>query len=111
MNDGHVLVERRIDPPRHVEVDSAGRWWPAIQHAWRMYDDGTGWRAAVRYVAAGSDGDLVSRDVDVPRERIRDRIPRRRTWGALIPRRHQPRRAVSDCGSGVVTCVARHLRR
>ncbi|MGY1691390.1 hypothetical protein [Geodermatophilus sp. SYSU D01105] len=80
MNDGHVLVERRVAPPRHVEVESAGRWWPGVQHAWRMYDDGTGWRAAVRFVAADPDGQLTSQDADVPHERVRDRAPRRLTW-------------------------------
>ncbi|MGY1594935.1 hypothetical protein ACI79D_23420 [Geodermatophilus sp. SYSU D00708] len=86
--DDHVLVERRIDPPRHVEVECAGRWWPGVQHAWRMYDDGTGWRAAVRFVAAAAGDDLGSRDADVPRERIRDRGPRRLSWKGLLSRRH-----------------------
>ncbi|MGY1660022.1 hypothetical protein ACI78Q_02245 [Geodermatophilus sp. SYSU D00705] len=87
MHDGQVLVERRIDPPRQVEVRSAGRWWPGVQHAWRMYDDSTGWRAAVRSTATGPGGRQDARDAGLPRERIRERIPRRPAWKALVRRR------------------------
>jgi hypothetical protein len=56
----------------HVEVEAAGAWWPGVQHDWRMYIDGTGWRAAVRFVASGPAG-ISSHDVDVPVAQIRER--------------------------------------
>ena len=62
-------------PSRHVEVEAGGRWWPGVQYAWRMYTDGTGWRAAVRFIAVGTDG-LSSHDEDLPIERYRDLTPR-----------------------------------
>jgi hypothetical protein len=58
-------------PERHVEVHVDGSWWPGVQHGWRMYADGTGWRAAVRLITPGPDG-LGSRDVDVPVTSIRE---------------------------------------
>jgi hypothetical protein len=75
VNDRQWAVEHHLTPARHVEVEAAGRWWPGVQHAWRMYEDGTGWRAAVRFVAPGTDG-LSSHDQDLPIERVRVR-PRR----------------------------------
>jgi hypothetical protein len=36
-----------------------------------MYTDGTGWRAAVRFVAPGPDG-IGSHDVDVPVSSVRE---------------------------------------
>ena len=87
VNDGRCLVERRLDLPRHIDVYETGQWWPGVQHAWRMYDDGTGWRAAVRFVVAGPAEELDAREADVPRERIRDRRPRRGTRKGLVPRR------------------------
>jgi hypothetical protein len=62
----HCLVERQLAPPRRVEVLENGRWRPAVQHGWRMYDDGTGWRAAITYVATAAP------DEDVPVERMRE---------------------------------------
>jgi hypothetical protein len=59
-------------PVRHVEVEALGRWWPGVQHGWRMYTDGTGWRAAVRFVALGPEG-ISSHDADVTVSRIRER--------------------------------------
>jgi hypothetical protein len=40
-----LIEERRFDPPRPVQVEQDGRWWPGVQHAWRLCDDGRGgWR-------------------------------------------------------------------
>jgi hypothetical protein len=47
----HLVAERRFTPPRLVEVERDGYWWPGFQHAWRLCDDGRGWMAAVEYVA------------------------------------------------------------
>ncbi len=44
-----LLDERRFDPPRDVEVENDGRWWSGHQTAWRLCDDGFGWRAAVTW--------------------------------------------------------------
>ena len=44
-----LLDERRFDPPRNVEVENDGRWWSGEQTAWRLCDDGFGWRAAVTW--------------------------------------------------------------
>ena len=70
MSDAHCLAERDVRPPRQVEVQVDGRWWPGVQRGWRMYDDGSGWRAAVTFVAEGPAG-LASQDADVPVERLR----------------------------------------
>jgi len=43
----HLIDEKKFDPPRHVEVESHGRWWPAFQSAWRLCDDHRGWMADV----------------------------------------------------------------
>ena len=69
MSDAHCLAERQIAPPRRVEVLVEGRWEPGVQRGWRMYDDGTGWRAAVSYVAVDADGPHA-READVPVERL-----------------------------------------
>ena len=42
-----MLDERLFDPPRDVLVENDGRWKPGEQTAWRLGDDGFGWRAAV----------------------------------------------------------------
>ena len=39
----HLVAERRFTPPRLVEVERDGYWWPGFQHAWRLCDDGRGW--------------------------------------------------------------------
>ncbi len=44
------INERRFNPPRVVEVGHDGAWWPGRQRAWRLCDDGRGWRADVEYV-------------------------------------------------------------
>ncbi len=45
-----LLEELRFDPPRPVEVEHGGRWWPGTQAAWRLCDDGRGWRVEAQYV-------------------------------------------------------------
>jgi hypothetical protein len=44
-----LLDERRFDPPRSVLIENDGQWWPGEQSAWRLCDDGFGWRAAVTW--------------------------------------------------------------
>jgi hypothetical protein len=44
-----LLEEQRFDLPRPVEVENDGQWWPEHQSAWRLCDDGFGWRAAVTW--------------------------------------------------------------
>jgi hypothetical protein len=44
-----LLREHRYDPPRPVEVEHDGYWWPGLQHAWRLCDDDRGWIADVEY--------------------------------------------------------------
>lgn len=44
-----VLEEQRFDPPRPVEIQHDGWWWPGLQRAWRLCDDERGWRAEVRW--------------------------------------------------------------
>lgn len=45
-----LLKERRFDPPRPIEVQRDGHWWPGFQRAWRLCDDDRGWIADVEYV-------------------------------------------------------------
>lgn len=45
-----LLHQRRYDPPRLVEVEQDGGWWPGLQTAWRLCDDDRGWLAEVEYV-------------------------------------------------------------
>ena len=45
-----LLDERRFDPPRPVEVEHDGAWWPETQRAWRLSDDDRERRADVAYV-------------------------------------------------------------
>lgn len=40
---------RRIDPPRLVDVELDGAWWPGSQDAWVRWPDGA-WRASVEFV-------------------------------------------------------------
>jgi len=70
VEEAHCLVEKEIAPPRQVEVLVDGRWWPGIQRGWRMYDDGSGWRAAVSYVTELPTG-VEALDRDVPVEQLR----------------------------------------
>lgn len=44
-----LVEERRFDPPRAVEVEHHGGWWPGFQHAWQVCDDGRGWMADVEW--------------------------------------------------------------
>jgi hypothetical protein len=44
-----LVEERRFDPPRAVEVEHNGRWWPGTQYAWRLCRDHRGWMAEVRW--------------------------------------------------------------
>src|SRR3954469_15585821 len=63
------------DGPGRPRLPLTGLELPAVigmQHAWRMYADGTGWRAAVRFVAPGPVG-VNSHDLDVPVTRLRER--------------------------------------
>src|SRR3954462_11388877 len=46
-----LLDERRYDPPRHVEVELNGQWWPGLQHAWRLTSDRDYWVADVEVAA------------------------------------------------------------
>ncbi|MCU1617458.1 MAG: hypothetical protein JWO98_4998 [Frankiales bacterium] len=34
-----------------MEVEKERSWWPGIQRAWRLRDDGRGWMADVGFVA------------------------------------------------------------
>lgn len=47
-----LIEERRFDPPRRVEVEHDGRWWPGVQRSWRLLDDRRGWCADVEYNVA-----------------------------------------------------------
>ncbi|NYJ07262.1 hypothetical protein [Petropleomorpha daqingensis] len=70
MNGGQCLVERQMHRARPVEVLVDGRWWPGVQYGWRMYDDGTGWRAAVRFVVPGP-GSPKARHAHLPMDAVR----------------------------------------
>jgi hypothetical protein len=65
-----LLDERRYDPLRPVLVELDGRWWPGTQSAWRLCDDGRGWRADVRFVAQYDWGASVHVPT-VPPERLK----------------------------------------
>ncbi|WP_448642344.1 hypothetical protein [Geodermatophilus sp. URMC 63] len=43
-------------PPREALVLNDGQWWPSEQTAWRLCDDGFGWRAAVTWRSSTSTG-------------------------------------------------------
>jgi hypothetical protein len=64
------MEERRFDPPRPVEVELEGHWWPGVQHAWRLCDDGRGWMADVEFTAMHEWG-LGKYLPVVPPERLR----------------------------------------
>jgi hypothetical protein len=65
-----LLEERRFDPPRPVEVEHDDRWWPGAQAAWRLCEDGRGWRADVEYVVEHEWGRGLHVPT-VPPERVR----------------------------------------
>lgn len=67
-----VLDERLFIPPRLIEVEHEGVWWPGAQRAWRLCDDGRGWMADVEYVAdhEWGPGKYVQ---SVPARRVRPR--------------------------------------
>ncbi|MGY1830151.1 hypothetical protein ACI8AA_06925 [Geodermatophilus sp. SYSU D01180] len=44
-----LIHQQLFDPPRDVLVFNDGQWWPGEQTAWRLCDDGFGWRAAVTW--------------------------------------------------------------
>jgi hypothetical protein len=65
-----VISVRRYDPPRVVEVESNGQWWPGLQTAWKLLDDGRGWRAEVEWLEREEWG--VGKHLGgVPPERVR----------------------------------------
>lgn len=67
-----LIEERLIDPPRLVQVERDGSWWPGTQRAWRLCDDGRGWMADVEYVVQHDWG--AGKYVQpVPAERVRER--------------------------------------
>lgn len=37
-----LIEECTCDPPRRVLVEHDGQWWPGLQRAWRLCDDGRG---------------------------------------------------------------------
>jgi hypothetical protein len=45
----HLLQDRNYDPPRAVEVERDGAWFPALQHSWQLWEDGRGWMADVEW--------------------------------------------------------------
>lgn len=65
-----LLEERLFDPPRAVEVEQDGDWWPATQRAWRLCDDSRGWMAEVRWTRP-HDWGLGTYNTMVSSERIR----------------------------------------
>src|SRR3954462_15131129 len=65
-----LLDERRYDPPRHVEVELNGQWWPGLQHAWRLTWDRDRWVADVEF-AAVYDWGLGKHFHCVPQGRVR----------------------------------------
>lgn len=42
---------RRFDPPRGVDVEQGGVWWPGRQLAWAQWD-GRGWMAYASWSTA-----------------------------------------------------------
>ena len=65
-----LVREQLFDPPRAVEVEHDGRWWPGFQSRWLLCDDDRGWMAQVEYTAQGGWGRGKHRE-SVPPERIR----------------------------------------
>jgi hypothetical protein len=45
-----LLEEKLFDPPRPVDIQHDGAWWPGVQRSWRLCDDHRGWMAEVEYV-------------------------------------------------------------
>jgi hypothetical protein len=45
-----LLTERRYNPPKAVEVEHQGAWWPGFCTGWLLTDCGRGWRTQVEYV-------------------------------------------------------------
>jgi hypothetical protein len=65
-----LLDEHRFDPPRSELVEHDDSWWTAQQSAWRLCDDGRGWRADVTWVQQHDCG-LGRYVTTVPPERLR----------------------------------------
>lgn len=47
-----LVEEHRYDPPRPVELEQNGHWWPRLQPSWRLLNDRRGWLAGVEYAVA-----------------------------------------------------------
>lgn len=65
-----MLDEQEFDPPRRVEVELEGHWWPGFQSAWRLCDDDRGWMADVEFTAQHQWGPGKYRPM-VPPHRVR----------------------------------------
>jgi hypothetical protein len=65
-----LVEEWPYDPPRTVEVEHEGQWWPGLQRSWRLLDDGRGWLAEAEYVVAYEWG-AGKRLGGVPADRVR----------------------------------------
>lgn len=71
-----ALLEQCFQPPRDVEVERNGRWWPGVQAAWRACDDGRGRMAEVVWVELHAWGTGTYRTLVRPeRVRLRDGSP------------------------------------
>src|SRR3712207_4605125 len=68
------LTRRRFDPPRPVEVEHGGRWWPGMRATWRLCDDGRGCRADVDYVIEHGVGPRRAGTVSRVRPQLSDDI-------------------------------------
>jgi hypothetical protein len=66
----HLLQDRLYDPPRAVEVERDGTWFPALQHGWHLWDDGRGWVADVEWTERHCWG-IRTVGAVVPAERVR----------------------------------------
>ncbi len=64
-----LLEKRAFTPPRPVEVERDGSWWPGLQSAWRLRDDGR-WVAYVVYTTQNQYGTFTLRHFVLP-ERVR----------------------------------------
>jgi hypothetical protein len=64
------VQQREFDPPRPVEVEHDGRWLPALQRSWHLWDDDRGWVAEVEYTVTYEWG-LLTRVAVLPADRLR----------------------------------------
>ena len=79
-----LIEERRCDPPRPVVVEHGGEWWPGLQPAGQLCDDGRGLRADVEY-SVRYDWGIGKHLRTVPPERLR--LPWIRRKNANCPHR------------------------